>query len=222
MAPAKESDAKSVDSWGARPRPKGLGTKHLHFDVPKSGYLREAIASETHTRNTFYDTKFGLSRPPNTVFGETPQDVSGQYLVPLPPDHDCYSYSFDSTGAGTKFSRPSTSASSTLRGRTAELVSTLQGPGTAFTDDCRKLQSRIATDQLKAKRAAVFEQLRELDVKISLNARDREKGLIEPEGFPFPPEPMLPSRGLRTSLQAFPSLRSKPRFTARIAGLGFP
>ena len=219
MPPAKDDDAKSMDSWGARPRPKGLGTKHLHFDVPKSGYLREAIASETHTRNHFYDTKFGISRPPNTVFGETPSDVTGQYLVPLPADHECYS---SDPSTGTARSRPSSGASNTLRGRTVELVHTLQGPQNTVEEGCRKLASRIAADQLKAKRAAVFEQLRLVDVKISKNARERERSLVEPEGFPFPPEPILPNRGLKTTLQSFPSLRSKPRFTQRIAGLGFP
>ena len=191
----------------------------MHFDVPHGGYLCEAIAAETQTRNNFYDMKFGLSRPPNTVFGETPQDVVGQYLVRLPADHECYAAD---PATGAKYSRPSTSASSTLRGRTAELVSTLQGPSAALMDDCRKLQSRISADRLRAKRAAVFEQLREVDVKISLNAWDREKGLVEPEGYPFPPEPELPRRGLKTSLLAFPSQRSTPKFTQRIPGLGFP
>jgi hypothetical protein len=207
MAPKRQDD-RSIDSWGARPRPKGLGTKHLHFDVPNSGYLREAISAETHTRNIFYDTKYMLSRPPNTVFGETPEDVRGQYLVPVPPDHEC-------------FGTPSMSnIENTLRGRTAELVSNLQQTQSSQHDAARQLQSRIAKDQLIAKRNAVFAELRQVDVLISKDAWDREKGLIDP--YPFPDDLVLPNRGLKTTLMAYPSQRSKPKFTTRIPGLGFP
>jgi hypothetical protein len=214
-----QDDDKTIDSWGKRPRPKGLGTKHKHFDVPNSGYMLESIAAETETRNKFYDKKYAFTRPPNTVFGETPKDVDGQYLVHLPKDHSCYQMD-PATGGTTKLSHANNATSDTLRHRIDDVVTTVMHDSRTKTSQAYDLQRRIDVDTLKAKRDLVYKELRKADVVIAKNAWEREKGLLDPD--PFPQNPNLPNRGIKTTLMAFPSLRSTPEFTQRIAGLGFP
>jgi hypothetical protein len=215
----RQDDEKSEQSWGNRPRPKGLGTKHKHFDVPNSGYTKEAISSETHTRNTFYDNKYRLTRPPNTVFGETQAEVKGKYLVQIPQDHDCYKIDL---ATGLKTSGPASSSGNTLRSRIDALVTIVLhncAAGSTLTQ-AKALQTRIDKDNLLAKRDLVFRQLREAEVTINPNFRKREEGLVDSD--PLPPDLTLPNRGLNTTLRAYPSQRSKPKFTLRIPGLGFP
>jgi hypothetical protein len=219
MKARRQEDEKSVQSWGNRPRPKGLGTKHKHFDVPNSGYMKEAINSETHTRNEFYDNKYRLVRPPNTVFGETHAEAQGKYLVEIPADHECYTID---PATGLKTSGLNSSSGSTLRNRIDALVTTVLHNCTAGSTlvHAKALQARIDKDNLQAKRDLVFQQLREAEVAINPNFRKREEGLVDPD--PLPPDLILPNRGLNTTLRAYPSQRSKPKFTLRIPGPGFP
>ena len=205
---------KSNASWGDRPRPKGLGTKHLHFDVAKSGYVRESIKSEQDTRNKFYDEKLRLERPPNVVFGETKADCENHYLVQIPDNHDTYTKDPKTGKILPKFLNNS---ESTLRARNDELVNLILNDTRAKVDNTIELDKRIMTDQLKAKRNLVYEQLRQHDINISRNTFIREQSLIDVDLDP--PVPILPKYGTKTFLRAFPNERSIPRFTAKISSL---
>jgi hypothetical protein len=208
-------DNKSTASWGDRPRPKGLGTKHLHFDVERSGYLRESLKGETKTRNLFYDGKYRMEKPPNVVFGETPAEMKGQYLVKLPVNHSC----FNTDPATGKKLNSSPMSTSTLKGRQNELAELVMWENDNKHGATLELQKRINKDQLKAKRKLCYEQLRQTDLLINNNTWVREQSLVDPD--PLPLEPELPNRRLKSYLRAFPCERSKPKFTTRIAGVGF-
>lgn len=205
----------STASWGDRPRPKGLGTKHLHFDVPKSGYERENIMAADHTRNKFYDNKYRLEKPPNVVFGETKEEKAGQYLVTIPPHHEAWR--MDPT-TGTKLPSPE-SAKDTVRRRNDDIVGAILFETANKVNASVALDKRIKLDQLKAKRKLVYEQLRKADTTIAVNPWKREQSLVDVDLAPTPP--LLGKHGTVTYLRAFPSERSKPKFTNRVPGVGF-
>jgi len=197
-----------MDSWGDRPRPKGLGTKHLHFDVANSGYVRESMKAEQDTRNAFYDAKYRIERPPNVVLGETKADCTDQYLVSVPQTHECFAHD---PHTGTALTGGNSEA--TLRGRNASLVQEVLHETNAKAQATQQLINRIAREQLIAKRECVYKQLRQADLTISKNARTRELAVEDVD--PLPPQPILKNRGTVAFLQAFPNERSKPRFTQK-------
>ena len=201
----------SMDSWGDRPRPKGLGTKHLHFDVANSGYVRESMKAEQDTRIRFYDSKYRLERPPNVVFGETKADCENQYLVTVPQTHECFTKDPHTGSPCRDVAGGETGA--TLRDRNADLVQAVLLEAKTKSGATQKLADRIAREHLQAKRDVVFKQLRDADLTISHNVFEREQRVVDVD--PLPPQPILKNRGTKSFLQAFPNERSKPKFTMK-------
>ena len=204
----RDGDNSSVNSWGDRQRPKGLGTKHLFFDVAKSGYVRESIKAEQDTRNKFYDNKLRLEKPPNVVFGETAEDCKNQYLVKVPANHETFNRDPET---GKLLENPF--RDTTLRGRNNQLVEYLMNPQTTLNAKAQKLADRIHKDTLKAKRDTVYYELRQHDNSIAVNSRTRELGCIEADLVPKQPE--LKNYGAKTYLRHFPNERSVPKFTQK-------
>jgi hypothetical protein len=204
----RNGDTSSVNSWGDRPRPKGLGTKHLFFDVAKSGYVRESIKAEQDTRNKFYGNKLLYEKPPNVVFGETAEDCKNQYLVKVPADHETFNRDPETGKLLEK-----ASLDTTLKGRNQQLVEYLMNPRTTLNAKAQKLADKIHRDTLKAKRDCAFYELRQHDNAMAVNCRTRELSCIEADLVPKQPE--LKNYGAKTFLRHFPNERSVPRFTQK-------
>jgi len=166
-----------------------MGTAHKYWQVADSGYAKFAMKNEDKTRVSFLHGRYALERSPNPVLAETADDAKGWYLVKMPSD----------TAVARKREE-------------AELAST----NAALEQDNLALQLNIKTknDLLQKEHARLSRELRELGVAISTNSFQREKALLSWEVEPVSYDPKR--CGVKHTLQHFPCLRSKPRFTAYI------
>ena len=171
-----------------KPKAK-MGTAHRYWQVADSGYAKFAMKNEDKTRVSFLHGRYSLERSPNPILAETADCTKGWYLVKMPTD-----------------------AALARKREEAELAST----NAALEQENLALQLNIKTknDLLQKEHARLSRELRELGVTVSTNSFQRERALLSWEIEPVTHNPKR--CGVKHTLQHFPSLRSKPRFTAYI------
>ena len=173
-----------------RKTPAKMGTPHIYWKVPTSGYFKFAAENEEKTRVQFLHGRYSLERPPNPLFAETNGDVRGEYLVKVP--------------------------SVAVLERKQHEAACAAANSLAVHDNLQAgLSARAEIDNLKREHARLALELRSLATAVSLNSFSREKALAAFD-IATPTIVPRPRHGVSHSLQHFPCIRSKPQYTSYI------
>jgi len=166
-----------------------MGTSHIYWLVPTSGYASFAMKKEDRTRVAMLHGRYSLERTPNPILSENPEDARGAYLIKLP-------------------------SAAQLDKKREEKELAESNAQAALHNTAIGLQTRIQVDALKSEHARLTRELRELELEVSPNPFARERALAAFDSSPG--HVPMPKHGVKHTLQHFPRIRSKPQYTAYI------
>ncbi len=219
-----------------KPKWKG-GTGHMFFTVESSGYEREGQKASERTKLAFMQQKFMLERSPNPLFGEIKEDAAGQYLVRMPEEKSStITHEAESTMRNTILNAPDNT-----REKVSDIESRIRVDQLKHRREIVAKQLRDLEFQMTAGRAGYEANSREVGGRnLIADASGKQHGLgrsLKPttttadigdtsaEDYNYyngtgTQQPNLPNRGMRSTLQKFPALRTKSKLP-RIPGIGF-